>query len=138
MTNIFILIYINNTQDLLPKKIELIYYYIRNILKLKGSLIFPCLVTFSACGGSDNTLKVKNTDYEEWPLKVTESTLSCEPDSRVTFTTLNDEKYAVNGSTSSEYQNILKISKDVILDEKNTIKMSSSELIKTGLNLCSK
>lgn len=105
---------------------------------MKGYLVPICLLALTACSSTNNTLKVKDTDYKEWPLIVSEGTLSCEPGSRVTFTTSSGTKYGVNGAASGEYPNILEISKDIVLDEKNTIKMSPSELIKTGLTLCTK
>lgn len=109
----------------------------KGFIKMKNLLLCACLVILTACG-KPNTIKLKEADYKEWPLTVSEGVLSCEKPLRVVFTTPSGEKYGLNGPAIIKYPNIHEISKDVIWDHGHNTKMSSPEFIKIGLELCDK
>lgn len=104
---------------------------------MKNLFLYSCLLSLTACG-NPNTIKLKEADYKEWPLTVSEGVLSCEKPLRVIFTTSDGKKYGLNGPAIIKYPNIHEISKDVIRLDKYKTKMSSSEFIKMGLELCDK
>lgn len=103
---------------------------------MKNITIIIAALLLSACGSEPKTLAITSAQYgDKWPLTVEKGTLSCEPPTRIIFTTEDGKKFGVNGTAANDHTSILEIAKETEnLGVK--FKMDASFLIDEGMKLC--
>ena len=101
-------------------------------------LLLIALLALSANVFSQSIEVTKETFKGEWPFTVNQGYLQCEMDgkwSRIYFYT-NETKYALNGLASKRGKSIDPIWKDNLKYGDLGIKVSISDMIKKGLEIC--